>query len=481
MRNIYILCLLFISGNVLCDNEDKILFIHTNDAMPVSGHFNNGRPGGFCGDLFVYLKDQLKLELKANDISTPDRFKIFEVGGKYEDYKDKKVILCSSSTITNKRKKEQGEINGEFSDPFYVSSLKLIAKKDIGNILTSGNFKKNYWILEGKSIGVIGSENNNVDTGVEGVCSLDDDKKSQVDADLVTSSAIKNVFPTSTIKFVKDRNDAIACLKDNKIDAFASDEIILYGIKEDLEKAPNSEKYDIYPKHSGYTNEPYGVLIYNENDGLIKKINSWINSDDGGVRSIKEKESVIDFNFEIEIGDSYHVLTIRNNLAYYIIISSSIFLFLLFLFFLVRRFKLKKLSDYEASKGIEDYDIFLSYSRSDVDFVKSFEHKLKKEGYKVWRDTHSLRGGERINAAIVKAMRRSKCFIPIISENSNDSDWVFGEIDEAVKTNKKVIPVHIDKSHIPMRLRALNVIEIESKGNFILPDNLVKSINETIA
>ena len=68
--------------------------------------------------------------------------------------------------------------------------------------------------------------------------------------------------------------------------------------------------------------------------------------------------------------------------------------------------------------------IFISYSRKDIDFVRRLAGDLEKAGYDVWWDLTDLQGGDDWPRVIPSAIESSQFVIVVLSPNSVISDWV---------------------------------------------------------
>ena len=96
------------------------------------------------------------------------------------------------------------------------------------------------------------------------------------------------------------------------------------------------------------------------------------------------------------------------------------------------------------------YDIFISYRRADgKDFARQLKLKLQSFGYKVFLDIDDLNDGLFIKG-ITDAIESSKVFMPILtpayfSRFANQEDLVRGEMECAIKNNKQIVPVVIDR------------------------------------
>jgi len=113
--------------------------------------------------------------------------------------------------------------------------------------------------------------------------------------------------------------------------------------------------------------------------------------------------------------------------------------------------------------------IFISYSRTDIDFVRKLAEDLEKAGYDVWQDTTDLHGGENFFGEIPKAIRSSRFFIIILTPTSNRSEWVRNELAEALRLRKKIIPIKLIPCEVPFELGRINFVNF-STGEYT--DNL---------
>lgn len=80
----------------------------------------------------------------------------------------------------------------------------------------------------------------------------------------------------------------------------------------------------------------------------------------------------------------------------------------------------RKLAENEKTKfnkPEENMDVFISYSRSDSDVAERLYDILTAQGKRVWYDKHNLTDGGNFMEEIRKAIRTTKYFIPILSEN----------------------------------------------------------------
>ena len=62
--------------------------------------------------------------------------------------------------------------------------------------------------------------------------------------------------------------------------------------------------------------------------------------------------------------------------------------------------------------------VFISYSRKDLDFVEQLATDLKAAGLEVWYDLSGLEGGARWRIEIEKAIRESQYVLIVLSPDS---------------------------------------------------------------
>jgi hypothetical protein len=115
------------------------------------------------------------------------------------------------------------------------------------------------------------------------------------------------------------------------------------------------------------------------------------------------------------------------------------------------------------------YDLFLSFSSKDIDFVKPIWEKLINNGLNVFFFKESLKGeiGRYFDQAIENALEQSKDFLLICTPNAMKSEWVEAEyrtfFNEFYMKNRKERRLIIlegkgfDISSIPLMMRRLQI------------------------
>ena len=110
--------------------------------------------------------------------------------------------------------------------------------------------------------------------------------------------------------------------------------------------------------------------------------------------------------------------------------------------------------------------IFISYSRKDMSFVRKLAGDLEKAGYDVWWDLTDLRGGDDWVRVIPAAIESSQHFIIVLSPNSIESEWVRKEYTQALSLRRKIIPIMLEATGVPFALNTINYINFTS-GEYV--------------
>jgi hypothetical protein len=110
--------------------------------------------------------------------------------------------------------------------------------------------------------------------------------------------------------------------------------------------------------------------------------------------------------------------------------------------------------------------IFISYSRKDIDFVRRLATDLENAGYEVWWDITDLRGGDDWVRVIPEAIESSESFIVVLSPDSSVSEWVRKEYTQALSLRKKVIPVMLKRTAVPFALNTINYLDFTSQEKY---------------
>lgn len=99
---------------------------------------------------------------------------------------------------------------------------------------------------------------------------------------------------------------------------------------------------------------------------------------------------------------------------------------------------------------MKSYDIFISYSRKDIDEVETLVTMLQKciPQLACWFDLTGIESGDEFTEKIISAIDKSSHVLFMLSDNSMASAWTKKEVTYAKNTGKRVIPVLLKGSKI---------------------------------
>jgi len=205
---------------------------YRGDALPFSFKGPNGQPAGYtvelCKRVAASIESQLKipgLKIKWVEATSQNRFDLVE--------KHKVDMLCGATTATLKRMERV-----DFSSYVFVDSTGVLARVSSGVRAFSD--------LSGKRVAVIAGTTN--ETALKSAL-----KRALINAEVVT-------FPS--------REAATAALEQGKVDAFASDKILLEGISG---KVKDASKYGLLPDDLSI--EPYAIMLPRGDSALRLEVN----------------------------------------------------------------------------------------------------------------------------------------------------------------------------------------------------------------
>ena len=124
------------------------------------------------------------------------------------------------------------------------------------------------------------------------------------------------------------------------------------------------------------------------------------------------------------------------------------------------------------------HDLFISYSRKDVESVNAIREILDRNGLSYWIDKSGIYSGENYKEVIVDAIETAQAVLFVSSSNSNASINVIRELGYAVKQCCTIIPVLLDDTPYAksIRLDIADIHQIEFTGNKTVEKELVTSI-----
>lgn len=97
-----------------------------------------------------------------------------------------------------------------------------------------------------------------------------------------------------------------------------------------------------------------------------------------------------------------------------------------------------------AENKIEKIKIFLSYSTKNKVGVGKIKSWLYSFGFEVFLAHEDIEPSLEWQKAIIKELKECHIFIPVITQQFNESDWTDQESGMAFITNKKIIPISVE-------------------------------------
>lgn len=81
--------------------------------------------------------------------------------------------------------------------------------------------------------------------------------------------------------------------------------------------------------------------------------------------------------------------------------------------------------------------IFICHAHADAAFAQDLALALETYRLNIWRDTHGLRGGERLAPGIRWAIEQARQVIVVLGLNTGDPAWLRREIEIAQETERR--------------------------------------------
>lgn len=129
-------------------------------------------------------------------------------------------------------------------------------------------------------------------------------------------------------------------------------------------------------------------------------------------------------------------------------------------------------------------DVFISHSSKDAELANRLCSILEENGLQCWMAPRNIMPGDDWAAAITKAIKSSKAFIIIYSENSVSSSQVPKEIMLAGSSGSYIIPYRIDntplKENYEYHLGASHWIQADVSKGVFKGEELVEAVNKGI-
>lgn len=101
--------------------------------------------------------------------------------------------------------------------------------------------------------------------------------------------------------------------------------------------------------------------------------------------------------------------------------------------------------------------VFLSYSHQWAEDAVYIAQVFRTHGLEVWLDTDQLRVGDKLSKEIVRAIKSSDYFVPLLSPEYFASPWCIKEFEVAVGEGVSILPIKVSDGRLvfPPHLRQL--------------------------
>src|SRR5215218_6896696 len=105
--------------------------------------------------------------------------------------------------------------------------------------------------------------------------------------------------------------------------------------------------------------------------------------------------------------------------------------------------------------GAKKWDVFVSYSHADSNWVTPLVAAFRAAGLRVFFDQDSIPPGAIWRTVIAQSLKEARRVFVFWSHNASDSRAVRREYRAAFTLNTPVVPMLLDKTRMPPSLRSL--------------------------
>ena len=129
------------------------------------------------------------------------------------------------------------------------------------------------------------------------------------------------------------------------------------------------------------------------------------------------------------------------------------------------------------------YDVFLSHSFKDREFVVRLAEDLQKAGFRVWLDQWNIQVGDSLAAAIDEAIRASRFLLIVMSPEYfksawGNQEWQYGLANEVDADSVRLIPILYRDCDVPPMLRAKQWVDFRDESQYrLVLDRLLRDLH----
>lgn len=128
------------------------------------------------------------------------------------------------------------------------------------------------------------------------------------------------------------------------------------------------------------------------------------------------------------------------------------------------------------------YDVFISYSHKDSDWVvNTLLKRLEEHHFRVFIDFRNFITGKPSITEMERGVIESKYTLVVLSNSYLESEWttfesVMAQTLDPAAVNRKIIPVLLDDCQIPLRIKILHYRDLRN-GDEMQWDLLVRDLS----
>lgn len=126
---------------------------------------------------------------------------------------------------------------------------------------------------------------------------------------------------------------------------------------------------------------------------------------------------------------------------------------------------------------MDNVQVFISHSRADADWARSFAHALKERGINVWFDEFDVGLGESIPDAVEHGLRSSDVVVSLVDVDSPANPGLFFDLGAALGMGKRFVPIvpkNVDPGVLPLELRRRRYLVRET------PEQTAEELSNTL-
>ena len=124
--------------------------------------------------------------------------------------------------------------------------------------------------------------------------------------------------------------------------------------------------------------------------------------------------------------------------------------------------------------------VFISYSRRDLEIVNHLVERMQRAGIHIWIDREEIKAGKLWRTQIVQAIDTCDAFILMLSSSAAASENVRKEIDLAQDSSRTIFIMNLDQVKIPADMRyqlaGLQFIDLKTLGVDLAINQLIDTL-----